>query len=302
MVARTGRRRSRPRSSPTATPLATSSTTTTRSSGRRRWGLNTPINTWLKKTYWASSVFNIGEHLVRLLRGEGRHRQRRPAPLRALLPDGRQRAPSPLGPFRDISGSAPIQCQPASHRPVRLDRPVPLPRPRNGNELPALEGGRQGRRRESALMSSRARQQRQAASPDRSPCSCCRPTARPPGKAAPSRTRRWSPSTARPTCSTRRTTRSGRTPTAAATTRPATRSARVRSVRAPRPHGGTRSAAGQQRGQSGAGRRVTGRRPDGKLYLAYATYWLGENRNGYHPRRLHIAGLVQNADQTLRVG
>ena len=47
--------------------------------------------------------------------------------------------------------------------------------------------------------------------------------------------------------------------------------------------------------------------PSNKLYLAYASYWLGENRNGYHPRRLHIAGLIQNPStslmgRTLRVG
>jgi hypothetical protein len=39
----------------------------------------------------------------------------------------------------------------------------------------------------------------------------------------------------------------------------------------------------------------------GRLHLAFATYWLGENRNGYHPRRLHTATLAQNPDGSLRV-
>ena len=40
----------------------------------------------------------------------------------------------------------------------------------------------------------------------------------------------------------------------------------------------------------------------GQLRLAYATYWLGENRAGYHPRRLQITRLVQNGNRTLHVG
>ena len=39
----------------------------------------------------------------------------------------------------------------------------------------------------------------------------------------------------------------------------------------------------------------------GRLRLAYASFWLGENRGaGIHPRRLHIAQLVQDKGGTLR--
>jgi GH43 family beta-xylosidase len=40
----------------------------------------------------------------------------------------------------------------------------------------------------------------------------------------------------------------------------------------------------------------------GQLRLAYHSYWPNENRSGFHPRRLHIATIVQNADRTLRRG
>jgi hypothetical protein len=59
------------------------------------------------------------------------------------------------------------------------------------------------------------------------------------------------------------------------------------------------SSNGVSQGPGGASPVVS---PQGKMYLAYATYWLGENRNGYHPRRLRIAGVVQNADHSLRIG
>jgi predicted amidohydrolase len=66
--------------------------------------------------------------------------------------------------------------------------------------------------------------------------------------------------------------------------------------------GGTRpllATSGVSQGPGGASPVID---PNGKLHLAYASYWLGENRNGYHPRRLHIANLVQNPDKSLRVG
>jgi hypothetical protein len=71
-----------------------------------------------------------------------------------------------------------------------------------------------------------------------------------------------------------------------------------------RPNGGKTpllASNGVSQGPGGASP-VVGPAPANKLYLAYASYWLGENRNGYHPRRLHITGLIQNPDHTLRVG
>jgi predicted amidohydrolase len=59
------------------------------------------------------------------------------------------------------------------------------------------------------------------------------------------------------------------------------------------------ASAGVSQGPGGASPVIS---PQGRVYLAYASYWLGESRNGYHPRRLHIASLIQNPDHSLRVG
>ncbi len=69
-----------------------------------------------------------------------------------------------------------------------------------------------------------------------------------------------------------------------------------------RPNGGKTpllATNGVSQGPAGASPVVSA---TNKLYVAYASYWLGENRGGYHPRRLHVAYLIQNADHTLRVG
>ena len=59
------------------------------------------------------------------------------------------------------------------------------------------------------------------------------------------------------------------------------------------------ATSGASQGPGGASPVVS---PANKLYVAYASYWLGENRGGYHPRRLHVAYLIQNPDHSLRVG
>ena len=62
------------------------------------------------------------------------------------------------------------------------------------------------------------------------------------------------------------------------------------------------AAARQQRHGTGSWRRLGLYRHRGRLRLAYHSYWLNENRNGFHPRRLQIATIVQNPDRTLRRG
>ncbi len=265
------------------------------------WGLTTRINSWLTKTYWASSVFNIGSTWyayaavkVGTVSDDPHHYGR----FCLTVASG----PSPLGPFRDASGGTPIQCQTYDHDPAGSIDPYPFHDPTTGkNYLLWKAAGKIGVR-ESALKSV------ELASNGKPKPGAPWVTLLTTNRKAP-----WEGGTIEnPAMINYRGTTylfysandsawqdaDGRSnyATGYAICPQGPRGACVR------PGGGTRpllASNGASQGPGGASPVVS---PAGKLYVAYASYWLGENRNGYHPRRLHIAGLVQNADRTLRVG
>src|SRR5205814_1139293 len=115
------------------------------------WGLNTPVNAWLTKTYWASSVFNIAStwyaySAVKVgTQSDDPHHYGRFCLTVAS-------SPSPLGPFRDISGGGPIQCQSAVTDPAGSIDPYPYHDPNGHNYLLWKAAGRVGGA-ESSIMS-----------------------------------------------------------------------------------------------------------------------------------------------------
>jgi len=264
------------------------------------WGLTTPINPWLTKTYWASSAFNIGSTWyayaavkVGTVSDDPHHYGRYCLTVAS--------APSPLGPFRDISGGRPIQCQTVEHDPAGSIDPYPFHDPVTGkNYLLWKAAGKVGVR-ESALLSIQLGN-------DGKPL----PGARTNLLLITNRAAPWEGGTIEnPAMINYRGTyylfysandsiwldADGRS-------NYATGYAVCRGPAGPcsRPGGGTHpllASSGVRQGPGGASPVID---TSGQLRLAYATYWLGENRAGYHPRRLQITRLVQNPDRTLRVG
>lgn len=264
------------------------------------WGLNTPINIWLKKTYWAPSVFNIG--------GTWYAYSAVKVGMSSDDPHGYGRfcltvasATSPLGPFRDISGSAPIQCQPATHDPSGSIDPYPYHDPSNGKDYLLWKAAGKVGVRESALMAVELGS-----------------NGKPKAGAAPvqllqtNRKAAWEGGTVE---NPSMVTYNGTTYLFYSANDSLWQDADGRSNYATGyaicPHGplaacnrvagGTKpllASSGVSQGPGGASPVVD---PTNHLHLAYATYWLGENRDGYHPRRLHVAVLVQNPDKSLRV-
>jgi hypothetical protein len=267
------------------------------------WGMNTPVNPWLTKTYWASSVMQIGNTWYAYSAVK-------------LSPNGDPRdphnygrfcltvasAPSPLGPFRDITGGTPLQCQPVSTDPSGSIDPYPYHDPRTGgNYLLWKAAGKLGGA-ESSIMAAQLGSNGLLLR-GKTPVKLLQTN-----RAAP-----WEGSTIEnPSMVTyngvtylfysandsiwqdadgRSNYATGYAICPSGPTAPCTR-----------PNGGRTpllASNGVSQGPGGASPVVSDKN---KLYVAYASYWLGENRNGYHPRRLHIAGLVQNPDHTLRVG
>ena len=94
------------------------------------WGLEDPQGSWIHKDYWAAGVAQIGSSWYAY----------GAVKVSNLLDDpyGRfcltvAKAKSPLGPFRDVSGSAPIQCEPAAKEPTGSIDPFPYHDPVSGN-------------------------------------------------------------------------------------------------------------------------------------------------------------------------
>jgi hypothetical protein len=265
------------------------------------WGLRTPVNTWLTRTYWASSVFNIGSTWYAYSAVK--------VGTASDDPHGYGRfcltvasAPNPFGPFRDLSGSGPIQCQPADHDPAGSIDPYPYHDESTGkNYLLWKAAGKVGVR-ESALMSV------ELGNDGKPKPGAPTVTLLQTNRAAP-----WEGGTVE---NPAMVSYNGTTYLFYSANDSAPLDADGRSNYATgyaicpqgpraacvRPGGGKTpllSSNGVNQGPGGASPIVD---TNGKLRLAYASFWLGENRAGYHPRRLHIAGLVQNADRTLRVG
>ncbi len=271
------------------------------------WGLRTPVNAWLTKTYWAPSVFKIAStwyaYAAVKVSTTGDPRD----------PHGYGRfcltvasGPGPLGPFRDISGNAPIQCQPTSTDPSGSIDPYPYHDPKSGKNFLLWKAAGKIGGAESSIMSQELGSN-----------GLLRPGSKPVKLLQTNRAASWEGSTIE---NPSMVNLNGVTYLfysandslwfdADGRSNYATGYAICSGPQGPctRPNGGRSpllASSGVNQGPGGASPVVS---PTGKLYLAYATYWLGENRNGYHPRRLHIAGLIQRPSttlmgRTLRVG
>jgi hypothetical protein len=275
------------------------------------WALPTPIagNPWLNKTYWATSVFNIGSTWFAYAAVKvSTHGD-------PLDPHNYGRfcltvasATSPLGPFRDISGSAPIQCQPVSTDPSGSIDPYPYHDPVNGrNYLLWKAAGKLGGA-ESSIMSQELGNN-----------GLLLPGSKPVKILATNRAAAWEGSTIEnPSMVYYNNTtylfysaNDSAWQDADGRSNYATGYAICSGPLGPctRPGGGKTpllASSGVNQGPGGASP-VVGPSPRNQLYVAYATYWLGENRNGYHPRRLHVTGLLQTPStslmgRTLRIG
>ena len=255
----------------------------------------------MKRTYWASSVFNIGKTWYAYAavkvgtQSDDPHHYGR---FCLTVASG----PSPMGPFRDISGSGPIQCQSYDHDPAGSIDPYPYHDPRNGkNYLLWKAAGKVGVR-ESALMSVELGSNGKP-----------RPGAPWVTLLQTSRTYGWEGSTIE---NPAMVTFKGTTYLFYSANDSAWMDSAGHSNYATgyaicpngprgacyRPGGGRYpllSSSGINQGPGGASPVISA---GGRLYIAYASYWLGENRDGYHPRRLHTASLVQNGNRTLRLG
>ena len=264
------------------------------------WGLKTPINNWLQETYWAPSVFNIGStwyaySAVKVgTQSDDPHSYGR---FCLTVASG----PGPLGPFRDISGSGPIQCQPVSHDPAGSIDPYPYHDPANGkNYLLWKAAGKVGVR-ESALMAVELGSNGKP-----------RVGASPVQLLQTNRKTGWEGGTVE---NPSMVSYNGTTYLFYSANDSISNDSEGHSnyatgyaicPRGPlaacnRVAGGVRpllASSGVSQGPGGASPVID---PTNHLHLAYASYWLGENRNGYHPRRLHVAVLVQNPDKSLRV-
>ncbi len=263
------------------------------------WGMNTPVNAWLNKTYWASSVMQIGStwfaYSAVKVSPYGDPRDPHHYGRFCLTVAS---APGPLGPFRDITGGTYLQCQPVSTDPSGSIDPYPYHDPKTGrNYLLWKAAGKVGGA-ESSIMSI----------PLESNGMLPRGVA-PAKLLVTNRAASWEGGTIE---NPSMVNLNGVTYLFYSANDSGWQDADGRSNYATgyaicagpsgpctRPNGGRSpllASSGVNQGPGGASAVVS---PTGKLYLAYASYWLGENRNGYHPRRLHIAGLVQARSSTL---
>jgi hypothetical protein len=269
------------------------------------WALPTPIagNPWLNKTYWASSVFNIGStwfaYSAVKVSTAGDPRDPHAYGRFCLTVAS---ASSPLGPFRDITGGTYLQCQPVATDPSGSIDPYPYHDPRTGgNYLLWKAAGKIGGAESSIL-----------AMPLGSNGMLLHGVA-PVKLLYTNRAAPWEGGTIE---NPSMVTYNNVTYLFYSANDSAWLDGQGHSNYATgyaicphgplapcvRPNGGRTpllASNGVSQGPGGASPVVSA---TNKLYVAYASYWLGENRFGYHPRRLHIAYLIQNPDHTLRVG
>lgn len=264
------------------------------------WGLVRPQGPWINRDYWAPGVFNIGNtwYAYSAVRTSTKSDD----------PNGFGRfcltvasASSPLGPFRDVSGGQPIQCQPVAADPAGSIDPYPYRDPSTGkNYLLWKAAGKVGDH-ESALMSVELGN-------DGKP----RPGAPWVKLLQTNRGAAWEGGTVE---NPAMINYKGTTYLFYSANYSGVLDARGRSNYAtgyaicprgplaacnrPAPGSPLLASNGNDQGPGGA---TAFTDTSNRLKLAYATFWLGENRNGYHPRRLHTLTLVQNADKTLKIG
>lgn len=263
------------------------------------WGLNHVQGPWLRRDLWAPGVFAIGTtwyaySAVRVgWASDDPHHYGRFCLAVAS-------APSPTGPFRDISGGAPVQCQPVTSDPAGSIDPSPYHDPASGKNyllwkaagkigvhesaLMAVELGADGKPRPGAPWVSLLQTNRQAP---------------------------WEGGTIEnPSMVSYGGTTylfysanfSGVTDASGhsnyATGYAICPRGPLAGCTRPSPAHPLLASSGVDQGPGGASAFTD---TAGGLRLAYATFWLGETRAD-HPRRLHVARLVRNPDKTLRLG
>jgi hypothetical protein len=261
------------------------------------WGLPHQQGPWLDRDLWAPGVFNIGStwYAYSAVR----------TGMASDDPHGFGRfcltvasAPSPTGPFRDISGGAPIQCQPVSTDPAGSIDPSPYRDPATGrNYLVWKAAGKIGNH-ESALMSVELGN-------DGKP----KPGAPWVKLLETNRAAPWEGGTIEnPSMINYNGTTylfysanySGVLDSAGhsnyATGYAICPAGPTRACTRPTPGSPLLSSSGNDQGPGGASAFTD---TTNHLKLAYAEFWLGENRGGYHPRRMHTLTLLQNPDRTL---
>ncbi|MCU1351316.1 MAG: hypothetical protein JWM05_525 [Acidimicrobiales bacterium] len=89
------------------------------------WGRYEPEGAWIKRTIWAPGVAQIGSSWFAYSAVRTSATSDDPHGFGRFCLTA-AKAPSPLGPFRDVSGTSPIQCQPASTDPAGSIDPYPF--------------------------------------------------------------------------------------------------------------------------------------------------------------------------------
>jgi hypothetical protein len=261
------------------------------------WGLSTPSGPWMTRTYWAPSVLQIGSTWYAYSAVK----------ISAVGQDSFGRfcltvatSTSPLGPFRDNT-TAPIQCQPTTTDPGGSIDPFAYQDPTSGknyllwkaqgkiglneSRLLATELGADGRPKPGAPVVTLLQTNRAAA---------------------------WEGSTVENPAMIQYAGRTylfysansfGALDSAGhsnyATGYAICPQGPLAACTRPTPQTPLLASYGYIQGPGGASAFLDS---SGKLQVAYAAMWLGENRNGAHPRRMYITQLTARSDGTLVLG
>ncbi|WP_432547205.1 family 43 glycosylhydrolase [Kineococcus sp. SYSU DK004] len=260
---------------------------------RASWGLPHQQGPWMDRDYWAPGVLPIGDTWYA-------YSAVRVAPDRFCLTVAE--GPGPAGPFRDTTGDSPLQCQPVERDPQGSIDPQPWRDPATGRTHLLWKASGKLDVRESSI-------QAVELGDDGRPL----PGAEPVTLLETNRDAAWEGSTVEnPSMvafggttylfysanysgvlddSGRSNYATGYAVCPDGPTAPCTR---------PEPAGPLLASQGTVQGPGGSNGFVDA---DGTLRVAYASFWLGENRGGEfpHPRRLGIATLERAADGTLDV-
>jgi len=259
------------------------------------WGLhNTGTGPWVNRDLWAPGVFSIGDtwyayHAVRISwEGDDPNNFGR----FCLTVSS---ASSPMGPFRDVSGNGPIQCEDPAINPSGSIDPFPYHDAATGKDHLLWKAAGMVGVRESAIMSVELGSNGKP-----------RPGAQPVKLLETNRADPWEGGTIE---NPSMVSYNGRTylfysaNSSLAGPDNISPYATGYAVCDFGPRAGCRrvqgtplfSSGGVQQGPGGSSGFVTA---DNQLRVAYAVYWYGEERNPA-PRRMHIATIQQNADGTL---
>ncbi|GAA4662722.1 family 43 glycosylhydrolase [Kineococcus glutinatus] len=254
------------------------------------WGVHHQQGPWINRDYWAPGVFNIGATWYA-------YSPVRVSPTRFCLTVAS--APSPLGPFRDVSGAGPIQCAPLEVDPGGSIDPFPYRDPSTGrNYLVWSASGKIGSHPSSLQVVELG--DNGFPKPGAPWVKLLETDAGSPWEGHrienPSMVKYdgtwylfYSGNLSDPLDDQGHSNYASGYAICDGPVGPCRRApAKVPLL----------ASAGTAQGPGGSSGFIDGA---GRLRMAYATFHLGENLNGYHPRRMSIATLVRNPDRTLRV-